>query len=106
MANPTELLSGVAVITATSSAATLTLDAARRYAVMHDGESSGGVDSDNTVYMLTAATGTPDDSEGANKLKLPDRRALTVGPGVSALRFLAASDTTFTIAALPINADK
>lgn len=104
MANPTGTTGApvVCAAPAIASPATLTLAATRKYEILHDGEDGTGTEATDTVY-LTVDGSAPAKDEGAGRVKLPNRRAVLIGPGVSTLKYGAANaGVTFTVVPLPI----
>jgi hypothetical protein len=101
MANPASV--GVddhypAVLVCTAGDSTVTLRPNRTYTVAHDGEQTDGTTDTATIYLAYDATADRDESEGANKAKLPSGRELVIGPGITVLHFGTESGTpTFTI---------
>jgi hypothetical protein len=98
MANPSAIDSSPAVIEATSSADSVTLQAGRSYSIAHNGvDTSGGFD-DATIFLATSAAPTADYAAETDKVPLQAQRTVVLGPGVGTLYFRTASGSpTFTI---------
>lgn len=91
MANPTTLSTNPAVLVASTSEFTLTIDGERAYTFAHDSEDSSGDTDSNTIYLAINAAVTADPTEGNNKIKLINGRSVVIGPGVTRVRFKCAS---------------
>lgn len=94
--NPTTAVSEKwAVLQATTSEQTLTLDPGRAYILAHNDRDISGVAASDTIYLADNASVDNDDSEGPNKCMLISGRVVQVGPGVTTLKYrLAAGAAT------------
>jgi len=88
-----------AVVLASGTEDSVSLERHKRYHLYHDGEDASGNACTQTIYLrCNADTVDADTSEGANKAKLKSGGNLTIGPGVDTLYFkMASEDCTFTI---------
>jgi hypothetical protein len=93
MANPSALTDTPAVLKATTTEGSVTLDPLRQYTVQHLGVDDSGVNSVDIVALATSADTDADFSEGADKVILLPEEKAPVGPGKATLKFKAKAGT-------------
>lgn len=87
-----------AVIAASTTEDVLTLDNRRDYTLIHNGLDVDGNAATTSIFMANDAASDADLSASTNKLVLSDGRVVTIGPGLSSVRFKTASGSpTFQV---------
>ena len=102
MANVTvwDTTTKAALIEAGSTVETVTLLPELEYELTHLGTDAATTSADTDEILLSLGSATPAASTGANKLILAPGAPLRIGPGVSALKYLAlGNDPAFNITA-------
>ena len=103
MANPSTLVSfpqdePFAIIEATNTEGSVTLEWTRWYRLVHNGVNTSGTADTATIFLSDAATVVTTFAAGSGHAALMDGQETVVGPGLNTLYFKTASGSpTFTI---------